>query len=170
MSNYAICTMQKFKSGNIGGYDSHVKRKHKKHSNQQIDNSKSHLNRSLIQSELNLRERMISILKKQESMLNQNKSQLKKTLENGQIDLKENTNKVLMEMQSIENELSSGIERLNNQNKKSLDVIEQRTSDLVASTRKSALITHWIDAFKYGFATAVILLPVLLGLIKFNII
>jgi len=48
-------------------------------------------------------------------------------------------------MQSIENELSKGIERLS----------------LVSSTRKSALITHWIDAFKYGFPTAVILLPVL---------
>lgn len=117
-----------------------------------------------------IQNRMISILKKQESMLNQSEIQLKKTLENGTIDLKKNTNKVLTGMQSIENELSKGIENLNSQNKESLNLIEKRTSDLVDSTRKSALITHWIDAFKYGFATAVILLLVLIPLIKFKII
>ena len=119
---------------------------------------------------LEIQKKMILILKKQESVLDQNNNQLQKTLENGTIDLKENTNKVLMEMQLIENKLENGIKNLNSQNQKSLNTIEQRTSTLVVSTRKSALITHWIDAFKYGFATAVILVPTIIVLVQFNII
>nr|AKO69654.1 hypothetical protein [Aeromonas sp. Ne-1] len=49
---------------------------------------------------------------------------------------------------------------------RSMKEIENRTSGLIAKTRKNVLINYWLDVAKYGLGTAIFVVP-LFYLVRF---
>ncbi|MCZ2428311.1 hypothetical protein ISX74_00005 [Vibrio parahaemolyticus] len=110
---------------------------------------------------------MESILKKQEQLVGKSKEALQEVLTNGQKQLQENNSQTIEKLSELEKSNQRKLSSMNEDMNRNMGNIESSTKnlvndtksemkDLASSTRKSALISNWLDALKYGGTGAVL--------------
>lgn len=70
------------------------------------------------------------------------------------------------ELKNLKEIVNQAMTEVSTKLKKDISETERRTEGLILNARKETLIDNWLDAFKYGIATSICIVPIYL-LIKF---
>src|SRR5699024_871444 len=116
---------------------------------------------------------MESILNRQEQLVVKSKEALQGVLTNGQQQLQENNRKTIEKLSELEKSNQRKLSSMNEEMNQNMNRIESNTKSLVneakeesrvlvSKAKKGAMAAYWGDAFKYGLATSVIAVPIIL--------
>src|SRR5699024_655303 len=116
---------------------------------------------------------MESILNRQEQLVAKSKEALQEVLTNGQEQLQENNSKTIEKLSELEKSNKRKLSSMNEDMNRNMGKIESNTENLineamketktlVSKAKKGAMAAYWGDAFKYGLATSVIAVPIIL--------
>lgn len=123
-------------------------------------------------------DQMLSILTKQERLLNGAVQTLQKVMTEAHGEMKQNNSLTLQKMGQIEGSLNKGMTEIkshmqteiNNMSKNSqskMNELEVNSRKLVQNARKGVLINDWLDVAKYGLGSLAFNVPVLAALYYF---
>lgn len=68
--------------------------------------------------------------------------------------------KIVQEMKRIEKILETKFNKIVKEMDEKMNTVEEKTGSLIYKAHKSNIINFWVDAFKYGIATAICIVPV----------
>jgi hypothetical protein len=114
-------------------------------------------------------DQMLSILTKQERLLNLSAETLQKAMNERLNEMHQNNNRVLEQMEQIGNQVNqqmseiksttkTAMESISSHNLQRLNDLSQGTDRMISNARKGIRVNHWLDAVKYGGTGAFIAL------------
>jgi len=63
------------------------------------------------------------------------------------------------QMEEIKKDMGREIHNMSIKAQKRLQKVEEKSNQLILNLKKDTLMYFWVDAFKYGLATSVVLIP-----------